>query len=134
LPFLFTSYLKIEMNIILEDECCAFFCEIGEEDVYSDVCTKDEKKLWDNGTVPYKFDRNISVELQKIVKEAMKRITEVSSIVFEERKDQKDYIKIVDEDKFWSWVGKKGGRQVIIIYNTYFGYSLNNSHLFISQT
>jgi hypothetical protein len=102
------------MSIIPKDnKCCALLDEVEARDVYSDVCTSNNRKLWNNRTVPYKFDENVSFELKTSVMKAMKRIAEASSIVFEERKDQKDYIKIVDKGGYWSFVGKQGGKQVI---------------------
>ncbi|CAB5116378.1 unnamed protein product [Rhizophagus irregularis] len=106
------------MSIIPKNnKCCAVLDEV---DVYSDVYTSDNRKLWDNRTIPYKFDKDISFELKTSVMKAMERIAEVSSIVFEERNDQKDYIKIVDKGGYWSFIGKQGGKQSLILTLIYF--------------
>jgi hypothetical protein len=101
----------------------------------SDVCVNDQKKLWKDGIVPYEFDNNVSMELKTIVKYAMKAISKVSSIRFVIKTDQLDYVKIVDKDGYWSYVGKQGGKQVttIFIYNSdslsmiYFSYFILQS-------
>ncbi|GBC12577.2 zinc metalloproteinase nas-4-like [Rhizophagus irregularis DAOM 181602=DAOM 197198] len=98
------------MNSILRnDKYCTILEE--EEDMFSDVCTNDGKKLWEYGIVPYVFNDNVSDELKKLVMEAMKRITRVSVIKFVKRMNQRDYIKISDKGKFSSYVGRIGGKQ-----------------------
>ncbi|CAB4490189.1 unnamed protein product [Rhizophagus irregularis] len=62
------------MSIIPKNnKCCAVLDEV---DVYSDVYTSDNRKLWDNRTIPYKFDKDISFELKTSVMKAMERIAE----------------------------------------------------------
>lgn len=82
---------------------------------YSDVCTKDFKKLWENGIVPYVFDDNVPPKLKKSVLEAMRRISSAGPIKFEPKKNQKDYIKIVKKGGYWSYVGKQGGEQELSV-------------------
>ncbi|GBC30666.2 astacin-like metalloendopeptidase isoform X2 [Rhizophagus irregularis DAOM 181602=DAOM 197198] len=50
--------------------------------------------------------------------EAMSRMSSVCPIKFVKRKNQKDYIKIVEGDKYESFVGKQGDEQVITIRDT----------------
>lgn len=100
---------------------------------YSDVCTNDLKKLWENGIVPYVFDDNVSLELKKSVWKAMRRISRAGPIKFVKRKNQKDYIKIVEKGGYWSYVGKQGGEQVItVLYYPIIPITISNSH-FISN-
>ncbi|PKK69819.1 hypothetical protein RhiirC2_850413 [Rhizophagus irregularis] len=82
---------------------------------YSDVCTNDLKKLWENGIVPYVFDDNVSFKLKKSVWKAMRRISSAGPIKFVKRKNQKDYIKIVEKGGYWSYVGKQGGEQELSV-------------------
>lgn len=82
--------------------------------LYSDVCVNDIAKLWIKGIVRYKFRGDVPRKLVDIVKMAMKIIEEVSSIKFVERTNQIDYVEIIDGGRYYSsFVGRKGGRQVI---------------------
>ncbi|RGB35356.1 hypothetical protein C1646_759439 [Rhizophagus diaphanus] len=87
------------MSTIPNDKYCTILEE--EEDMFSDVCTNDGKKLWEYRIVSYIFKHD---ELKKFVMEAMKRITRISVIKFVKRTNQRDYIKIIDKRKL-SYVG-----------------------------
>ncbi|GBB94120.1 hypothetical protein RclHR1_26530002 [Rhizophagus clarus] len=80
-----------------------------------DLCTNDSKKLWRKGIVPYEFNKGVSKNLVRSVKKAMKKISIVSTIRFVKKTDQLDYIEIVNKRGYWSYVGKRGGKQELSV-------------------
>lgn len=103
-------------SVLREDYNCILLDEDEDEDedgMFSDVCTNDGNKLWENGTVPFVFDKNLTRKLQDSLKEAMRRIERASPrIKFVPKTDQTDFIEFVDEGTFSSYVGRIDGKQV----------------------
>uniref|UniRef100_A0A1D1YJP1 Metalloendopeptidase n=1 Tax=Anthurium amnicola TaxID=1678845 RepID=A0A1D1YJP1_9ARAE len=81
----------------------------------SDICIKNKEKHWNNGEVHYVIDDNVPEALVLCVENAMHKISRISSVKFMKKTNEKDYIRIIDENGYWSYVGKKGGEQKLSV-------------------
>ncbi|CAB4389112.1 unnamed protein product [Rhizophagus irregularis] len=106
-----------DISLFFHDETLYFdfsYCEepIYERDIIFTPGNQFSGTTWENGIVPYEFDRNLSTKLRDSVKSAMENIENKSSVKFVRRTNQRDYIKITDCKDYFSFVGKQGYRKI----------------------
>ncbi|PKC11513.1 zincin [Rhizophagus irregularis] len=99
-----------DISLFFHDETLYFdfsYCEepIYERDIIFTPGNQFSGTTWENGIVPYEFDRNLSTKLRDSVKSAMENIESKSSVKFVRRTNQRDYIKITDCKDYFSFVG-----------------------------
>ena len=73
-------------------------------------------KLWTDGEVPYVFDANVNEYGQNAMRAAMAEWEKVAGVDFRPAQDYDlNYVHIQDSNANNSWVGMKGGMQIINI-------------------
>jgi Astacin (Peptidase family M12A) len=103
LPIDTTLYEIVEGDMIMP-------IERGQAKTFTENCN-----FWENGRVPYEFDANVSDSNRSVMRQAMNRIEAISSVRFVIRQSESDYAHIQDSDRNNSFVGRRGGRQIINI-------------------
>ncbi|RWS04693.1 astacin-like metalloprotease toxin-like protein, partial [Dinothrombium tinctorium] len=98
--------------------------DFGDMIGIKDGDTKDKKRLWPNGIIPF----TISLELtndEDLILKSMKHIEQNTCIRFRRRTVERDYVSIIRDRGCYSYIGKrkKGGKQPLSIGDgcAYFG-------------
>lgn len=71
--------------------------------------------FWPQGIVPYEFDANVTAANQTAMLAAMADWEATANVHFQARNGEAHYVHIQDASTNDSWVGKKGGQQIINI-------------------
>ena len=70
---------------------------------------------WPGGVIPYEFDRNLSQELRNRFLQAKADYDAKTAVRFVPRSNQRDYVRVVDDNGCYSYIGKIGGAQNLSI-------------------
>lgn len=72
-----------------------------------------ERKLWPLRTVPYTFAKSFDSQSRRAIIAGFELIETNTCIKFKPRVKEVDYLKIIEEDGCWSFVGRRGKKQEI---------------------
>lgn len=86
--------------------------EIGEVESRG-IAISYQSRRWPNAVIPYKIESG-HYSYNRIM-DAIKHVNEQTSLRLIPRTNQSNYVEFVEGDKCWAFVGKKGGRQEIIL-------------------
>lgn len=94
------------------------FIKGEEEALYGEKKEKKEITIFKERRwplpIPYEVDANLLDDIKSGVKAGINEIEAKTCVKFRKRrKDDKDYLYFVEDDGCWSYVGRKGGKQII---------------------
>jgi Astacin (Peptidase family M12A) len=95
----------------------------GDTSANYGATVSQKARTWDHGILPYKFDVGFPKEMRDLVYDALDHLdkqtdhvftfTDVTDIGADQDAQYKDYVKFKKANFCDSWIGKKGGEQVI---------------------
>ena len=96
-----------EGDIVLESEL---------KDRTKRAIVKEERKLWLNGIIPYEVDVTLNRRAKAAIRKTITYFQNKTCIRFRtKRKEDMDYIKYVNQPGCWSFIGVKGGMQLLSV-------------------
>jgi len=78
-------------------------------------------KRWTDGIIPYKFDDAWTEGYRRMVLTAMKEIMDHTCVRFVPRKEERNYIEIINHSGCYSHVGMNGGKQQVSLKESPWG-------------
>ncbi|MFO7546450.1 MAG: M12 family metallopeptidase [Trueperaceae bacterium] len=92
---------------------------LGEADMLGTqaIVIGNDEPLWPNRTVPYVISSQFSTVRQGNVQTAIDRFDRDTNVILVPRDGEADYVEFRPGDGCSSWVGRKGGLQVITLAN-----------------
>ncbi|PHI19259.1 hypothetical protein CEQ90_13685 [Lewinellaceae bacterium SD302] len=88
---------------------------LGRESSYDpeisrSVATTVASRFWSNGVMPYEIEANHP--RKSIIEKAIAEVMDKTNLTLVPRKSEKSYLKFIDDDGCWSYVGKRSGNKV----------------------
>jgi len=74
-------------------------------------------RKWPGGVIPYSFDQYLDARRRQLMQNAMQDFHKVSCVRFVPRNNQRDYVRIVNQNACWSIIGRSGGPQLLKMGN-----------------